>query len=258
MQGIILCVRILAVLTKYRRKMSKLYHELASWWPLLSPVDDYAEEAAFFRDMLVEAGLPSAPSLLELGCGGGSNAFYLKQTFSQVTLTDVSPEMLDVSRAVNPDCEHIAGDMQTLRLGRVFDVVFIHDAIDYMITMHELQQAIETAFVHCRSGGLVLLVPDYVRETFQPNTDHGGSDIDRRSLRYLEWTYDPDERDTTYTTEYVYLLREDTLPTHVEHDVHTCGLFARSEWIQLLRVVGLSPQIIHDPFHRDIFLTRKA
>jgi hypothetical protein len=47
--------------------MSKLYHDLASWWPLLCPVDDYTEEAAFFRDILVEAGLPSALSLLELG-----------------------------------------------------------------------------------------------------------------------------------------------------------------------------------------------
>jgi SAM-dependent methyltransferase len=238
--------------------MSRLYHELAAWWPLLSPVGDYVEEAAFFRDILVDAGLPSAPSLLELGCGGGSNAYYLKQTFSQVTLTDLSPEMLDVSRLINPDCEHIAGDMRTLRLDRVFDVVFVHDAIDYMTTLHELEQALATAFFHCRSGGLVLLVPDCVRETFQPGTDQGGSDVDRRSLRYLEWTYDPDERDTTYTTEYVYLLRDDTLPTRVEHDLHICGLFARAEWIQLLGAAGAHPQIIHDTYHRDIFLASKS
>jgi len=237
--------------------MPKLYHELASWWPLLSPVDDYAEEASFFREMLAEAGLPSAPSLLELGCGGGSNAFHLKQSFSQVTLTDISPEMLTVSRLLNPECEHIAGDMRTLRLGRLFDVVFVHDAIDYMTTRNELEQALETTLVHCRSGGLILLVPDFVRERFQPGTDHGGSDADRRSLRYLEWTYDPDERDTTYITEYVYLLRDGTQPTRLEHDVHTCGLFARAEWIHLLRAVGADPQIIHDPNHRDIFLARK-
>jgi len=28
--------------------MLKLYGELASWWPLLSAYQDYAEEAAFF------------------------------------------------------------------------------------------------------------------------------------------------------------------------------------------------------------------
>jgi SAM-dependent methyltransferase len=236
--------------------MPKLYQELASWWPLLSHVDDYAEEAAFFSKVLVKAGLPSAPSLLELGCGGGSNAFYLKHIFSQVTLTDISPEMLTMSRAINPECEHIAGDMRTVRLGRTFDVIFIHDAIDYMTTLRALADAIETAFIHCKPGGLVLLVPDYVRETFQPGTDHGGHDSEDRSLRYLEWTYDPDPQDTTYTTDYVYLLREGTQPTRVEYDQHICGLFAREEWLGTLRDIGWEPQILLDPYERGIFLGR--
>src|SRR5262245_15595750 len=112
--------------------MLNMYNELAEWWPLLSPLDDYADEASFFHQVLVAAGLPSAPTLLELGSGGGNNAFHLKPYFAQVTLADVSPQMLAVSRNLNPDCEHLEGDMRTLRLQRTFDVVFIHDAIDYM------------------------------------------------------------------------------------------------------------------------------
>lgn len=237
--------------------MSKLYRELASWWPLLSPVDGYADEAAFFRQILVEAGLPSAPSLLELGSGGGSNAFYLKQIFSQVTLTDLSPDMLAVSRAINPECEHVAGDMRTLRLGRTFNVIFIHDAIDYMTTLPALTEAIATAFIHCKPGGMALFVPDHVRETFEPDTDHGGHDSEDRSLRYLEWTYDPDPHDTIYTTDYVYLLREGTQPTRVEHDQHICGLFGRAEWLEILRTIGWAPQVLHDAYGRHIFLARK-
>src|SRR5688572_13001382 len=114
--------------------MHKLYTELAAWWPLLSPPEEYVEEAAFFRQVLAASGLPPAPSLLELGCGGGSNALHLKAHFAQVTLTDLSPQMLAVSRTLNPDCEHLVGDMRTLWLERTFDVVFIHDAIDYMTT----------------------------------------------------------------------------------------------------------------------------
>src|ERR1700690_460268 len=99
--------------------MQKLYSELASWWPLLSSPKEYADEAAFFRRMFVDAGLPPLPSLLELGCGGGNNALHLKALFSHVTLTDLSPDMLAVSSTLNPDCEHVPGDMRTLRLGRV-------------------------------------------------------------------------------------------------------------------------------------------
>lgn len=235
----------------------KLYTELAKWWPLLSPHEEYREEADFFYQVLANAGLPAAPTLLELGCGGGSNAVHLKAKFSEVTLTDLSPQMLAISRTLNPDCKHIPGDMRTLRLGRLFDVVFVHDAIEYMTTLHDLRLALETAAVHCRPGGLALIVPDHVRETFEPSTEHGGSDEEGRSLRYLAWTYDPDETDTTYKVEYAYLLREEGQPTRLEHDSDTCGLFPREQWLRLLRQVGFEPEITTDNYGRELFLARR-
>ena len=76
---------------------------------MLSPPDDYLDEADFFHRVMVEAGLPAAPTLLELGSGGGNNAAHLKAWFAGVTLTDLSPQMLAVGRALNPDCEHLVG-----------------------------------------------------------------------------------------------------------------------------------------------------
>lgn len=238
--------------------MSKLYTELASWWPLLSPVVDYAEEAAFFLEVMRGSGLPPAPTLLELGSGGGSNAFHLKSYFDHMALTDLSPQMLGISQLLNPECEHIQGDMRTLRLDRTFDVLFVHDAIDYMLTLQDLQQALETAAIHCKPNALALFVPDYVRETFEPSTDHGGTDGDERGLRYLEWTYDPDESDSTYITEFAYLLRQGVQDIQVEHDRHICGLFARTEWLRLLNEVGFQAEVIPDLFERELFLARKA
>lgn len=237
--------------------MLKLYTELAVWWPLLSPPEDYVEEVRFFQKVFAEAGLPSSASLLELGSGGGSNAFHLKKMFAQMTLTDISPHMLAISRALNPECEHLEGDMRTLRLGRTLDVVFVHDAIDYMTTLSGLGAAIETAFVHCKPGGMALFVPDHVRETFQPSTSHDGRDGNDRALRYLEWSYDPDENDTMYTTEYVFLLREGNGPAQVEHEQHICGLFPRKEWLRLLANVGFQPKIVRDEYERDIFVCHK-
>ncbi len=237
--------------------MIKLYDELAAWWPLLSPPEDYAEEAAFFESLIFRDGLPPAPTLLELGCGGGSNAYYFKKRFARVTLTDRSPQMLDISRALNPECLHHQGDMRTLRLEDRFDVVFIHDAIDYMTTAADLALALETAFVHCRPGGRALFVPDYTRETFQPGTEHGGHDGDGRSLRYLEWTFDPDPADTQYTSHMVYLLREGDRPLQSVDEQHRCGLFSRNDWLDLLRRAGFEPERIEDPYRRDLFLARK-
>ncbi|HYF39883.1 MAG TPA: class I SAM-dependent methyltransferase, partial [Gemmatimonadales bacterium] len=166
--------------------MPALYHSLAAWWPLLSPPSEYAEEASDLLSRLPPVPAGSAPTLLELGSGGGSLASHLKAHF-RLTLTDLSREMLAVSRAVNPECEHLHGDMRSLRLQREFDIVLIHDAIMYATEPEEVRATLRTAATHCRSGGVVVVLPDYVRENFTPGTDHGGHDApDGRGLRYLE------------------------------------------------------------------------
>lgn len=65
--------------------------------------------------------------------------------------------------------------MRTLRLDREFDVVFVHDAVMYATEPAGLRATLRTAAAHCRRGGLVAVVPDFVRETFTPGTSHGGS-----------------------------------------------------------------------------------
>ena len=148
--------------------MNKLYSDLANWWPLLSPPEEYADEAAFFERILADAKLPARPSLLELGCGGGSNTFYLKKIFAELMLTDISPQMLEVSRGLTPSVNISRQTCVQQKLGRQFDVVFIHDAIDYMLTSADLRLAMETAFVHCKPGGMALFVPDNVRGPSSP------------------------------------------------------------------------------------------
>src|SRR5512142_3025896 len=135
------------------RALPALYRELAGWFHLLTAPEDYTEESALYTKTIVGACATPPRTLLELGSGGGNNASHMKAHF-QMTLTDLSAEMLDVSRRLNPECEHIQGDMRSVRLGRLFDAVFIHDAISYMLTEADLARAIETAYIHCRPGGL--------------------------------------------------------------------------------------------------------
>ncbi|MEE8131383.1 MAG: class I SAM-dependent methyltransferase [Vicinamibacterales bacterium] len=228
----------------------KLYGELAPWFHLLSAPNEYREEAAIFRRLLIDACDRRPKTMLELGCGGGNNASHLKRYFD-LTLTDVSPEMVRLSRTINPECEHLVGDMRSLRLGRLFDAVFVHDAVCYMTTETDLRRAIQTTFVHCRPGGAALFAPDHVRETFRESTDHGGHDADGRGLRYLEWTWDPDPTDRTYTVDYAYLLRDRGGRVRVVHDRHLEGLFRRRLWLRLLTQAGFRAKAV--PFeHSDV------
>jgi SAM-dependent methyltransferase len=232
----------------------RLYSDLARWWPLFSPPSHYVEEAADLIPVLLSATDRPPQTMLELGAGGGSLAYHLKHHLT-LTLTDRSPEMLAVSQAVNPDCEHLPGDMTSLDLGREFDLVLVHDAIMYATDRDAALATIRTAYKHCRTGGAVILIPDHVRETFSPSTESGGEDApDGRGLRYLQWVWDPDPADDTYEAAYAFLLRESDGHVIVEAELHRVGCFARGDWLKWLNEAGLDPRVRVDPWARDMFI----
>src|SRR6185503_2571532 len=169
------------------------------------------------------------------------------QPYFTLTLTDRSAAMLDNSRRINPGAEHIVSDMRTLRLGRSFDLVLVHDAIMYATTPADVKAALQTAASHCRPDGRVVVLPDFVRETFTPGTEEGGHDAsDGRGLRYLEWCWDPDSNDDTYIVDYAFLLRDVNGEVRVVHDRHEEGLFPRARWFEWFEGAGLSAQSDRD------------
>jgi SAM-dependent methyltransferase len=167
-----------------------------------------------------------------------------------LTLTDLSQDMLDVSRGINPDAEHIAADMRSLRLDRQFDVVLAHDAIGYMTTEADLRAAIMAAAAHLRPGGLAVFIPDAVAEIFKAGTEHGGVDgEDGRGARYLEWTHPINQDGRSYDVDYVLVLREPGKPARAELDHHRLGVFPRRTWLDLIGATGLTPLVlaVEDP-----------
>lgn len=231
-------------------KTLRLYRDLADWYPLLTPVDDYAEEAAFYR-RLFEAHCQQPPrTLLDLGSGGGHNAAHLKAGLA-CTLVDLEPAMLALSRRLNPECEHIQGDMRSIWLGRVFDCVLVHDAVSYMTSRTDLASAIATAFAHTAPGGVAMFQPDFVSETFEPGTETGGSEGNGRALRYLEWRWAPESKTDMYVTDMAYLLRDANGAVEVIYDRHFMGLFPRTVWLELISAAGFAPLVV--PFEHSSY-----
>lgn len=234
----------------------KLYDQLADWWPVFSDPADYRREVAHFARVLRQSTRPAPHTILELGSGGGNSALHLKKRFG-MTLVDISPRMLRVSRKLNPDCEHVKGDIRSIRLGRTFDAVYVHDAICHMTTEADLQAVMRTAFEHCRPGAVALFVPDFVRETFEQGIDHGGSDSERGRVRFLQWIVDPDPTDSTYLVDFAIILRKPKGGARVVHEQHVLGLFGRATWMRLLREVGFKPSVVRDSVVREAFLARR-
>lgn len=220
----------------------QLYRDLSTWYRLLTPKEEYEDEAEMYRAIFARA-VPGASTLLELGAGAGHNAFHLKAHY-ECTLTDLSESMLALSRDLNPDCEHALGDMRTLRLDRVFDLVLIHDAVMYMRTRSDLRAAVETALSHLRPGGAALFVPDYVKETFVGGRQVFEREEPGRSMVCVEWDWDPDPEDDTFIGDYVFVLQEGGGEVRVVRDRHEVSCFPRRVWMDTLRAVGFEPELL--------------
>jgi SAM-dependent methyltransferase len=234
----------------------KLYAELADWWPLMSPPDDYAEEARVVASLLDPQPRGARLRVLELGSGGGHLASHLKARF-EMTLVDRSPEMLAVSRRLNPECRHLRADMRTLRLSATFDAILIFDAISHLVDVSDLLAALVTARAHLEVGSVALFCPDWTRETFRPGVAAGGSDAGDRGLRYLEWTH-PAIEATSYRTDIAYLLRHPDGAVTVVHDHVRLGVFSRAEWRRTCRHAGFDAAEIRAVAGRDVILARAA
>lgn len=230
--------------------MDVFYGRIAEWWPVISPLEEYASEGAEIRRVLQEAR-PTARSLLELGSGGGHVAFHVKAGLDCL-LTDLSPDMLEVSRRLNPECGHLAADMRTLDLDRRFDLVLAHDAISYMTTETDLRAAFATAYRHLKPGGLALFIPDEVLETFEPGEAKafGGCSPDGRSARAMEWVCEL-EADGTAMVHYAFLLREADGQMSSMAESHRVGVFARTDWEGWLAEEGFDVETVQERTDED-------
>ena len=228
-----------------------LYDKLAYLWPVISPPEDYAEEAAHWQAALRRYLGPGRHRLLELGVGGGHNLSHLTAEFDAVA-ADISPKMLELSQRLNPTVEHHLGDMRTFRLpGQVFDAVLIHDAICYMLTEDDLRAVFATARVHLRPGGLFLVAPDLVRDTFRPGMKLSWSTgKDGVKVTTEEVVHDADPSDTIVESHFAYTITENGA-RRIERDIHVSGIFPITTWTALLEEAGFNTERIPLPGDGD-------
>jgi len=231
-------------------KQNRLYNDLVWLWPFLSPPEDYAGEAKHWRETLRGKLGPGKHHILELGVGGGHNLSHLTIDF-KATAVDISEGMLAHSKKLNPDVEHIVGDMRTVRLNRKFDAVIIHDAISYMLTEDDLLKTFQTAAAHLDKGGIFITSPDFTAETFTDPMVHysirKGGEI---NLTHIDYTFDRDPDDTEIETVMTYYIREKG-DLRIEQDLHITGLFPMETWRRLFEKACFAFEVVDYPVHED-------
>lgn len=218
-------------------RINRLYSDLAWLWPIWQDVEEYRQESERFAELIRQYSKIEAGTILDMGCGGGKNDYYLKSHFS-LTGIDLSQAMLDNARKLNPECDYQVGDVRDFDLGRRFDSVFINDSITYMLNPKDLARAFQTAYQHLKPGGVCITYPDDCKEKFRQNhTRVWQRNRGNLDLVFIENNYDPDPNDDTYETFFVFLIRERG-SLRIEEDLHICGLFELDVWKKALKQTG--------------------
>ena len=208
--------------------LNRLYSDLAWLWPVISPPEEYADDAVHWRRALWDKLGGGRHRILELGAGGGHNLSHLTKHF-QATAVDISPQMLRLSTGLNPGVDHHLGDMRSVRLGRTFDAVLIHDAVSYLLTEEDISEDFDRStpkeFRWVRRKGSVQVIIE-------------------------EILHDPDPDDTQIESVYTYTINEvgkDGGKNRVEKDSHITGLFPISTWTAFMKEAGFEVETTRLP-----------
>lgn len=121
----------------------------------------YAAECDLIENVLGRHVPSKVRAILDLGCGTGGHAIRLASRGYDVTGVDRSAEMLRhaASKAVSTGVavRLIEGDLRTVEIGELFDVVLLMFAVmSYQTTNDEVLAALRSAHRHLRPGGVVI------------------------------------------------------------------------------------------------------
>lgn len=209
------------------------YEDLAWTDALIAGPEAYKEETDRYLEEIRRFTGEGRKRILHLGSGAGGHDSQLK-LHHDVTGVDISDGMMNEAKKMNPEVTYHKGDMRTVQLDDVFDVVLIPESIMYMTTTADAKQALENAMGHLKPEGILMVLVQNKEGFEEHNFSYRGKG---EGIQVDLFENNTVVSDTTYEAAMIYLIRQNgELSIHT--DVHMLGLFPKAEWEAILSDIG--------------------
>ena len=128
---------------------------------------NYERESERLR-RLIEDAAPGARGILDVACGTGEHAKFLKRYYA-VDGVDINEDYLAAARVKNPAGNYTNADMMDFDRGRTYDVVTcLFSAIGIVKTYERLERAIACMARHLTPDGALIVEPWFTPEAWSP------------------------------------------------------------------------------------------
>jgi SAM-dependent methyltransferase len=220
-------------------------------------IKDYCADAKKIATY-IQAFHPGARILLDVACGTGEHARYLKTTHAVHGL-DISERYLAVAREKNPQGAYYCADMRAFQLPHHYDVVMcLYGSICYAMTREDLERTIVCFSAHLAPGGILLIEPWLTREKWRAGFSRMDL-VDRTEIKICRMAVCEPAQDGTAPFYFHYLVGSDEGVRYIS-EFHRVGLFSLGEIEASMRKCGLVFE--NDPLRmfpeRGMYVARRA
>ncbi|MGA4844413.1 class I SAM-dependent methyltransferase [Streptomyces sp. G45] len=191
---------------------------------------------------LVRERVPSAASLLDVGCGTGEHLVTLRRSFAHVEGVDLSEAMARVARGKLPGVAVHVADMRDLDLGRAFDaVISLSTAVAYLPSTGDLAVALRRMVGHLAPGGVLVVEPWYFPATFLDG--HVAADVVRGEGRTVARVSHAVRSPGSARVHSHYVVAD---PHGIEHFTETqvFGLWSEEEYLAAFDAAGCAARYL--------------
>lgn len=198
--------------------------------------DNYKKDVNKIIDVFNTYNSSDSNKLLDIACGTGGHASFLKNTFD-VTGIDLSDAMLKIAKTKFSDISFVKADMFDFNLPLKFDIIVnLYGSIGYAKDYNQLLKGLQLINKHLKKGGIFILTPWSTKETFKSGlfTDtktQGNINYSRmESINLLN--------DGKINIDMHHLIGKNNNINYY-HNTMSISLFSETEYVKAIKKAGL-------------------